>query len=46
MLQVMVALVLDQDYLVAKEVLALSQATPLALVCNKHKERMVLQQLR
>lgn len=36
MLQVMVALVLVQDYLVAKQELALSQATPLALVCNKH----------
>lgn len=41
MLQVMVALVLVQDYLVAKEELALSQATPLALVCNKYKECMV-----
>lgn len=41
MLQVMVALVQGQDYLVAKEELAQSQATPLALVCNKHKECMV-----
>lgn len=40
------ALVLVQDYLVAKEELALSQATPLALVCNKHKERMVMQGLQ
>lgn len=46
MLQVMVALVLVQDYLVAKEELALSLATPLALVCNKHKERLVMQGLQ
>lgn len=42
MIQVMVALVLVQDYLVAKEELALSQATPQALVCNVHKERVIL----